>query len=59
MPRPASSQWDFGGELFPKEATRRVFSVSELTADIRRVLATLSLKDSGSYYNHAGRHLPW
>jgi len=38
MPRPASSQWDFGGELFPKEATRRVFSVSELTADIRRVL---------------------
>ena len=38
MPRPASSQWDFGGELFPKEATRRVFSVGELTADIRRVL---------------------
>jgi exodeoxyribonuclease VII large subunit len=38
MPRPATSQWDFGGELFPKEATRRVFSVSELTADIRRVL---------------------
>jgi exodeoxyribonuclease VII large subunit len=38
MPRPASSQWDFGGELFPKEAVRRVFSVSELTADIRRLL---------------------
>jgi exodeoxyribonuclease VII large subunit len=38
MPREASSQWDFGGELFPKEATRRVFSVSELTADIRRLL---------------------
>jgi len=38
MPRQASSQWDFGGELFPKEATRRVFSVSELTADIRRLL---------------------
>jgi exodeoxyribonuclease VII large subunit len=38
MPRPATSQWDFGGELFPKEATRRVFSVSELTSDIRRVL---------------------
>jgi exodeoxyribonuclease VII large subunit len=38
MPRPATSQWDFGGELFPKEATRRVFSVSELTADIRRLL---------------------
>jgi len=38
MPRPASSQWDFGGELFPKEAVRRVFSVSELTGDIRRLL---------------------
>jgi exodeoxyribonuclease VII large subunit len=38
MSRPATSQWDFGGELFPKEATRRVFSVSELTADIRRAL---------------------
>ncbi len=38
MARPATSQWDFGGELFPKEATRRVFSVSELTADIRRLL---------------------
>ncbi len=38
MPRTASSQWDFGGELFPREAGRRVFSVSELTADIRRLL---------------------
>src|SRR5580704_14176657 len=38
MPRPATSQWDFGGELFPKEAVRRVFTVSELTADIRRLL---------------------
>ena len=37
MPR-QSSQWDFGAELFPPEATRRVFSVSELTADIRRAL---------------------
>ena len=37
MPK-QSSQWDFGGELFPPAATRRVFSVSELTADIRRVL---------------------
>ncbi|MGA2541755.1 MAG: exodeoxyribonuclease VII large subunit [Verrucomicrobiota bacterium] len=37
MPK-QSSQWDFGGELFPPEATRRVFSVSELTADIRRAL---------------------
>ncbi len=33
-----TSQWDFGGELFPPEATRRVFSVSEVTVDIRRVL---------------------
>ncbi|MGA2177148.1 MAG: exodeoxyribonuclease VII large subunit [Verrucomicrobiota bacterium] len=33
-----SSQWDFGGELFPQPATRRVFSVSQLTADIRRLL---------------------
>jgi exodeoxyribonuclease VII large subunit len=37
MPK-QSSQWDFGGELFPQEATRRVFSVSELTTDIRRAL---------------------
>jgi exodeoxyribonuclease VII large subunit len=37
MPR-QSSQWNFGPELFPTEATRRVFSVSELTADIRRAL---------------------
>ncbi len=38
MPRQASSQWDFGGELFPQEATRRVFSVTELTGDIRKIL---------------------
>ncbi|HEY3856244.1 MAG TPA: exodeoxyribonuclease VII large subunit [Verrucomicrobiae bacterium] len=38
MPPNASSQWDFGGELFPTEVTRRVFSVSELTADIRKLL---------------------
>ena len=38
MPK-QSSQWDFGPELFPTEATRRVLSVSELTADIRRALA--------------------
>lgn len=37
MPKQTTSQWDFG-ELFPVEATRRVFSVSELTADIRRLL---------------------
>jgi exodeoxyribonuclease VII large subunit len=33
-----SSQWDFSGELFPRQAGRRVFSVSELTSDIRRLL---------------------
>jgi exodeoxyribonuclease VII large subunit len=38
MPKQTTSQWDFGGELFPVEATRRVFSVSELTSDIRRLL---------------------
>jgi exodeoxyribonuclease VII large subunit len=38
MPKQTTSQWDFGGELFPAEATRRVFSVSELTDDIRRLL---------------------
>jgi exodeoxyribonuclease VII large subunit len=38
MAAEATSQWDFGGELFPMEATRRVFSVSELTTDIRRLL---------------------
>jgi exodeoxyribonuclease VII large subunit len=38
MPKQASSQWDFGGELFPVEATRRVFTVGELTAEIRRLL---------------------
>jgi exodeoxyribonuclease VII large subunit len=38
MAAEASSQWDFGGELFPKAAARRVFSVSELTATIRKLL---------------------
>src|ERR1700722_5901675 len=37
MPKQTTSQWDFG-ELFPVEAMRRVLSVSELTADIRRLL---------------------
>lgn len=37
MPRPAKSQWDFG-ELFSPEQTRRVWSVSELTAQVRRLL---------------------
>jgi len=37
MARNTKSQWDFG-ELFPPEATRRVFTVSELTTTVRRLL---------------------
>jgi exodeoxyribonuclease VII large subunit len=37
MSKPAKSQWDFG-ELFPAEPTRKVLSVWELTADIKRLL---------------------
>src|SRR6266511_5330258 len=37
MSRTAKSQWDFG-ELFPVEQIRRVLSVSELTATVRRLL---------------------
>src|SRR5665213_358570 len=37
MSKPAKSQWDFG-ELFPVEQTRKVFSVWELTAEIKRLL---------------------
>lgn len=37
MPKNAKSQWDFG-ELFPTEAIRRVLTVSELTATVRRLL---------------------
>jgi len=37
MSKPAKSQWDFG-ELFPAEQTRRVLSVSELTAQVKRLL---------------------
>ena len=37
MSKPGKSQWDFG-ELFPTEQLRRVLSVSELTAKIRRLL---------------------
>jgi exodeoxyribonuclease VII large subunit len=33
----AKSKWDFG-ELFPAEQTRKVLSVSELTAQVRRLL---------------------
>ncbi|MGO8701380.1 MAG: exodeoxyribonuclease VII large subunit [Limisphaerales bacterium] len=38
MPKSISSQWDFSGELFPPQVSRRVFSVRELTIDIRRLL---------------------
>jgi exodeoxyribonuclease VII large subunit len=37
MGRQTKSQWDFG-ELFPVEATRRVYSVAELTTAIKRLL---------------------
>ena len=37
MSNQPKSQWDFG-ELFPKEQTRKVLSVSELTAQVKRLL---------------------
>src|SRR5688572_27212494 len=37
MGKVAQSQWEFG-ELFPPQATRRVLTVSELTASVRRLL---------------------
>jgi len=37
MGKQPKSQWDFG-ELFPTEATRKVLSVSELTAQVKRLL---------------------
>ncbi len=37
MSKQTKSQWDFG-ELFPAAATRKVFSVWELTSDIKRLL---------------------
>jgi exodeoxyribonuclease VII large subunit len=37
MSKQSKSQWDFG-ELFPTEATRKIFSVGELTEQIRRLL---------------------
>lgn len=39
MSKPSTSQWDFG-ELFPPAETRKVLSVWELTADIKRLLET-------------------
>src|ERR1043166_815692 len=38
MPPKAKSQWDFGGELFPAQEMRRVFSVTEVTATVRRLI---------------------
>lgn len=38
MPKSVASQWDFSGELFPPQVSRRVFSVRDLTTDIRRLL---------------------
>lgn len=32
------SQWDFSGELFPAAEMRRVFSVTEVTATVRRLV---------------------
>ena len=37
MSKQSKSQWDFG-ELFPAEATRKVYSVGELTEQVRRLL---------------------
>ncbi len=37
MAKPTKSQWDFG-ELFPTEPARTVLSVSELTAQVKRLL---------------------
>jgi len=37
MSKQSKSQWDFG-ELFPKETGRQVLSVSELTAQVKRLL---------------------
>jgi len=37
MSKQTKTQWDFG-ELFPAEQTRKVLSVSELTAQVRRLL---------------------
>jgi len=38
MPKPTTSQWEFSDELFSIAETRRVFSVTELTTDVRRLL---------------------
>ena len=38
MPREAKSQWDFADKLFPAAETRKIFSVTELTAKVRAVV---------------------
>ncbi len=38
MGKQTKSQWDFGGELFPAQEMRRVFSVTEITGTVRRLL---------------------
>ncbi len=38
MPSKTKSQWDFGGELFPTQEMRRVFSVTEVTTTVRRLI---------------------
>jgi exodeoxyribonuclease VII large subunit len=38
MAKPSTSQWDFGDELFSVQEMRRVFSVTELTTEVRRLL---------------------
>lgn len=37
MSKPFKSQWDFG-ELFPREASRQILSVSELTLQLKRLV---------------------
>lgn len=37
MPRQSKSQWEFG-ELFAREETRREFTVSELTSEVKRLV---------------------
>jgi exodeoxyribonuclease VII large subunit len=38
MPKSSKSQWDFGDDLFSVQEMRRVFSVTELTSDVRKLL---------------------
>jgi hypothetical protein len=49
-----NSQWDFG-ELFPAEATRKVLPVSELTAQVKRLLE----KQVGSVWVNGEITIKW